>query len=353
MTTLQLTHLRFDCIAATPIKLEGHKAGPSLRNALANVMRHATCPESRRRDPRYYPTPEHAAVCPACWLLTSNLDPGTIVRAYALIPPIPPRHDLASGDRFAFGLTLFGDGFRYLPYFVLAINEAGQREGVGPGRREGMGRFQVEAITAVDPLRGDAQQCLAPGDNLVHVPSLHIDHTAVRHVSQLHLQNLPASGELTIHFHTPTRLVEKHGDQERPYKTPHFSVFFRRLLYRIDELNRQFAGQERRAAADVQHLYRLAETVRLVDSRVRWHEIWTHSGRKDDKTPLSGLTGTAVYWAADWAELMPWLVWGQATQAGKSVIKGNGVYELAGNWPLYWDWMQAASLTTSPVTDYR
>lgn len=350
MTHLQLIHLRFDCRATTAIKLGGHTAGNSLRNALANVMRRTTCPEAGRRDPRYYPSPEHAAACPACWLLTANLDPGTIVRAYALIPPIPPRTDLQPGDHFAFALTLFGDGFRYLPYFVLALNEAGQSEGIGPGRREGLGRFHVEAITAVDPLRGDTQLCLAPGENLVHVPALQVDWTAVSHITQLHLQNLPTTGELTVHFHTPMRLVEKHGEQERPFKSPDFSIFFRRLLYRIDELNRQFASptmtnQERRNQTEVAHLYQLADRVRLVESQVRWHEIWVHSGRKDDKTPLSGFTGTAVYWAADWAELMPWLVWGQATQAGKSTVKGNGVYELAGGeWPLYWDWVQAESL---------
>ena len=338
MTNLQITHLRFDCIATTPIKLGGHYAGNNLRNALANVMRRATCPETNRRGD---PTPEHAATCPACWLLAANLDPGTIVRAYALIPPIPPRYDLSPGDAFSFGLTLFGEGFRYLPYFVLAINEMGQSEGVGPGRREGLGRFDVVGMTAVDPLRGDAQPLLDPQKNLVHVPTIHVDWTAVTHISQLHLQQLPANNELTIHYFTPMRLEEK----QRLYKVPDFSVFFRRALYRIDELNRQFAGEERRPPAQIARLHAAADHVRLVDSEVAWHELWSRSNRKRTKTPLSGLTGTAVYYSPDWTLLMPWLTLGQATQSGKSVVKGNGVYALdGGSWPLYWDWMQANSL---------
>ncbi|MCA9925256.1 MAG: CRISPR system precrRNA processing endoribonuclease RAMP protein Cas6 [Anaerolineales bacterium] len=338
MTSLQLTHLRFDCIATTPIKLGGHHAGNSLRNALANVMRRAVCPETSRRGD---PTPEHAATCPACWLLSANLDPGTVVRAYALIPPTPPQYDLQPGDRFAFGLTLFGDGFRFLPYFVLAINEMGQTEGIGPSRREGNGRFVVETITAVNPLRGDVQLLLTPEANLVQVPTVHVDWTAVSHISRLHGENLPPTNELTVRFLTPIRLEE----QKRPFKTPDFSVFFRRTLYRIDELNRQFAGEARRDPEQVTHLHALADRVRLVEADTRWHEIWVYSGRKQRKTPLSGFTGTAVYRTDDWTDLMPWLVFGQAVQAGKSVVKGNGVFELAGGeWPVYWQWMQEKSL---------
>jgi hypothetical protein len=331
---LQLTHLRFDCTAVTPIKLGGHYAGNSLRNALSNTMRRATCPEAGRRGD---PTPEHAATCPACWLLAANLDPGTIVRAYAIVPPIPGKFDLEPGEPFAFTLTLFGEGFRYLPYFVLSIAEMGQREGLGPGRREGLGRFRLDRITAVDPLRGDMQTILSPGENRVAVPDLFVDETAVSHISRQHLQNIPASGELTLQFLTPLRLEEK----RKPVKMPDFSILFRRLLYRIDELGRQFAGQERRDAANRIHLTRLADQVRLIDAHTQWHEIWVHSGRKGNKTPLSGLTGTAVYRTDNWEPLLPWLIWGQATQVGKSTVKGNGVYQLTGgDWPLYWEWMR-------------
>ena len=340
MTSLQLTHLRFDCTATTPIKLGGHYAGNSLRNALANVMRHATCSESGRHGDRP-PSSAHAATCPACWLLTSNLDPGTVVRAYAFVPPIPSKWELAPGDPFTFTLTLFGEGFKYLPYFVLAIAEMGQSEGVGPGRREGNGRFVLDRITAVDPLRGDMQTLLQPGESLVTVPDLFIDETAVVHISQQHLQHLSADNELTLQFLTPLRLEEK----GKPCKMPDFSILFRRLLYRIDELNRQFAVQERRDPASVQHLHTLADQVRLIDAHTQWHNMWVHSGRKGRKTPLSGFTGSATYRAADWSPLLPWLLWGQAAQVGKSTVKGNGVYQLSGgDWPAYWHWMRTSHI---------
>lgn len=332
MTNLQLTHLRFDCIATTPIKMGGHYAGNNLRNALANVMRRSTCPESNRKGD---PSPAHVATCPACWLLTSNIDPGTVVRAYAVIPPMPPKYDLAAGEHFSFGLTLFGNGFRHLPYFVLAITEMGQAEGIGPSRRTGNGRFTVQTISAVDPLRGDIETLFTPNDNLVEVPTHHVDWTAVSRRTQHHLQHLN-NQELMVRFFTPMRLEEK----QRPFKSPDFSVFFRRTLYRIDELNRQFAGAERRNKEEVMALYAFADQVRLLDAQTDWHELWTNSSRKGHKTPIGGFTGTAVYRSEQWEKLLPWLILGQATQSGKSVIKGNGVFALINeNWPCYWDWM--------------
>lgn len=334
MIDLQLTHLRFDCVAETAVNLGGYYAGSNLRNALANVMRRAVCDETRQRGD---PAPEHAAVCPACWLFTANLDPGTVVRAYALIPPLPPAQRLEAGEGFSFGLTLFGGGFQFLPYFVLAVAEAGLTEGVGPGRREGQGRFRIEKITAVDPLRGEAETLLAPGENLVQIPTARVDDEAVARIARLHQSHLSGDGRLTFRFLTPMRLEAK----KQLFKTPDFGVLFRRMLYRVDELNRQFAGGGRRDAAETAHLNALAEKVRLVDADVRWRELWSYSGRKGRKTPLGGFTGMAIYHADDWSELLPWLIWGQAVQAGKSTAKGNGVFELTGGeWPLYWDWLR-------------
>ncbi|MCI0575424.1 MAG: CRISPR system precrRNA processing endoribonuclease RAMP protein Cas6 [Chloroflexi bacterium] len=325
---LTLTHLRFDAIAQTPIHLNRHLAGNSLRNGLASVMLRATCPETHRTAK---PTPEHAAVCPACWLLAAEVDPGSVVRAYSLVPPLPPLDLVEPGQPFSFVLTLYGDGFHFLPYFVLALAEVG-RVGVGPGR----GTFALAAICAADPFTGRTETVLQPGENLVRVPGLAVTWDSVRAATARLLPAL-AGGELTLHFLTPMRLEE--GDN-RPIKTADFGVFFRRLLYRLDDLGRQFAGQERRPPDEVERLHALADRVRLVDVHTHWLELWSWSGRKQQKTPLGGFVGAATYRTADWEPLLPWLVLGQATQAGKLVIKGNGVYEIAAppN-PGYWRWL--------------
>ena len=333
MTLLSFTHLHLAARATTDVILDGHHAGNNLRNALANVMLHDTCPETHRRAK---PTPEHAAVCPACWLLASETDPGSVVRAYSVIPPRPPRERVFAGQPFSFGLTLFGDGFQFLPYIVLAAAEIG-RVGVGPGRRDGQGRFELVAIDSFNPPAGAQERLLTSGDPLVRQPTLRVDLTSVLPVvDQLSEQLEYNGGNLTLRFLTPLRLEE--GD--RLFKSPDFGVFFRRLLYRVDDLSRQFAGTERRDRDEVEALNSAADRVRLVESRTRWHELWSYSGRKGRDTPLSGLVGSATYYAADWEPLLPWLLLGQGTQVGKSAVKGNGVYEVSGITTGYWEWLR-------------
>lgn len=334
MTPLSFTHLHFHTRAATDVILDGHMAGNNLRNALANVMLHATCPETHRRA---QPTPEHAAVCPACWLLAAETDPGSVVRAYTVIPPRPPRERVLAGQSFSFGLTLFGDGFQFLPYVVLAAAEMG-RVGVGRGRRDGLGRFELVAIDAFNPPTGAQERLLTPGDPLVRQPKVRVEPADVAPIANRLTEQLGHNGgNLTLCFLTPLRLEEG----GRLFKTPDFGVFFRRLLYRLDDLGRQFAGADRRARDEVEALNTAADRVRLIETRTRWHELWSYSGRKGRDTPLSGLVGSATYYAADWEPLLPWLLLGQGTQVGKSAVKGNGVYEVADLSPGYWDWLRA------------
>lgn len=325
-TPLTLTHLRFDARAVNPIHLGGYQAGERLRDALARVILNAVCADPERKA---YPTPEHTAVCPACWLLAANLDPGEVRRLYALVPPMPPSEMVPLGDRFSFVITLFGEGVRYLPYFVLAAPEMGRR-GVGPGR----GRFELEGITAVDPLAGSYEEVWKRGENLVRPPSRCITWEAVNTASQVMNQALDTKPDLRIEYLTPTRLIE----DKALLKSPDFGVVFQRLLKRIDEMAEQFCGNGPRPLEEVERLYSAADKVRLVEAETVWTDLWGPSGRTGRRTPMGGFTGTAVYRCRDWQTVLPWMIMGQGVQAGKLAVKGNGVFQMrtAGILP-YWE----------------
>ena len=326
MTTLQITHLRFSAIAQTDINLGGHYAGNNLRNALAAVLLRATCPEAGRRTK---PTPEHTATCPACWIIAAESAPGSVVRPYTVIPPLPPRPWLAAGEPFTFGLTLFGSGFQFLPYFVLAMAEVGQG-GFGPGR----GTFTIESIHAINPFQQQSEILFQPPSTLVHVPTLHVTwETMQPQVAPWSNWLAEHNDLLTLRFLTPLRLEAN----KTIYQTPDFAILFRRLLYRFDELGRQFAAEPRRDYAEVQTLHQLADQVRLVSSETQWHELHGYSGRRGGKTPASGLVGTAVYHTPNWQPLLPYLLFGQATQVGKLTVKGNGIYMLNQSSDSYWE----------------
>ncbi len=338
MFNLTALQLRFTCEAVTPINLNGYNAGSNLRGALGNVMRRAYCGHG---TPTPYPSPADKKQsagegngCPVCWLLAANEHPGEERRGYTLVPPLetwqvspdsvrdqPDRQNLPGlyvpGQRFAFGLTLFGDAQRFLPYFILAVPEMG-RLGVGAGR----GQFALRSVTACDPIEGADQIVLAEGEALVRVP----DHLITPDRMQQAADGLTPAERLRLNFRTPLRLI----DDGRLIKAPDFGVLFKRLLERLDELNVQYSGGAARPAGEVQALQTLANQVRLIDADTQWLELQSGSRRTGRATPISGFIGSAEYGApfGVWRALLPWLLWGTVAQVGKDVVKGNGVYRL-------------------------
>lgn len=312
MTPLTFTHLRFTARAKQPIRLGRYQGAERLRDALAQVMLRAVCPETFRTQK---PNPEHAAVCPACWLLAAETTPGAVRRVYSFVGPQPPVDTLEPGEEFHFTLTLFGEGYRFLPYFVLAAEAMGE-VGIGPGR----GKFEIRFIQAIHPLKGETAVILAENECVVRPANLPIGWED----AQNYAAGLPDNGEITLQFLAPIRLI----DSESLVKAPDFSIFFRRLLERIDDLARQHNAAERRAATERNSLYEIADQVRLVDQSTRWIDLWAPSSRRGQSAPMGGLVGWAKYRSRNWQPLLPWLILGQGVQVGKLTAKGNGVYQV-------------------------
>lgn len=334
MFPLTATHLRFVCEAMTPLRLEVEtfRAGQNLRGALGQVMTRAYCAGDARDA-------AHAAMCPVHWLLAANEKPGQERRGYTIVPPLPrddssgrddpadrddpPDRLYGPGERFEFGITLFGDALKFLPYFVLTVPEMG-RMGVGPGR----GKFSLKSVWAENPLTRERECLLAEGDTLVHTPTLTVTHAAVMDAAaRLDLTGFQNLSGLQVRFLTPTRLI----DEGKLANAPQFDVLFARLLKRLDDLAEQHCGGSGRPREEIDALEHLAAHVRLLESQTRWVEVWSGSQRRGAPSPLSGIVGRAVYAASaeDWRALLPWLLWGQLAQVGKSAVKGNGVIAIS------------------------
>lgn len=311
-TPLTFTHLRFQAQARTPMRLGQYQGAERLRDALAQVMLRAVCPETRRAQK---PSPEHAAACPACWLLAAETDPGAVRRVYTLAGPQPPLDTLAPDQPFHFTITLFGDGFRFLPYFVLAASAMGDA-GIGPGR----GKFDIRSIHAVNPLTGETRAILSEGEKIIKPQSLPIAWKDADAAAR----NFPAEADVRIRFLSPTRIIAS----DSLVKAPDFGIFFRRLLERMDELSKQHNGGERRAPEEVAELYALADQVRLIEGSTQWIDLWGPSSRKGQSTPMGGFVGHAVYRSKHWGQLLPFLLLGQGVQIGKLTAKGNGVFQV-------------------------
>lgn len=316
--------LRFTARAETDIVFHEF-AGSALRGALAQVLRRTFCPEWRAGQTDVL----HRALCPVCQLLSWERDTdteGDVRRPYTLTPPLNAPARIEAGETFTFGLTLFGEKLAYLPYLVLAVRGMGD-EGVGRRQDNGQrGRFSLERIDAVNHLTGATRTLLAPGRAEVSTQTEPVTHAHVLQAAADLLVRLAAhDGQLTLHFHTPLRLTQHKALQKQPFFAPLIKHVARRVL----DLCAQHAGGRPAAVELKRDLFPEAQTVQMVANHTQWWDLAGYSSRLHRKQQLGGLIGSATYVAADWAPLLPWLVWGQVTQVGKNTVKGCGIYTIA------------------------
>ena len=335
-TEFAVQHLRFTVEALTPLVLPAH-AGPSLRGALFGALQRHFCPLPSSETP----DAAHKAVCPVCWLMSTEKPAGQrgrdVPRPYTVEPPLGIDENdwqaqyYEAGQRFTFGLTLFAQARDLFPYLVVAMPLMGEA-GLGvpieenapldrPGWRR-RGKFVLRRIEAWNSLGGERALLFGEEQTTVHMPDLPVSGQDIAAASRSLLDRMGPSGLVQLHFWTPTRIVDRGRLVHRPRPGP----LLRRLLERLDALRGEYAGQP--PVADREALLAQADEVRLVQDFTRWVDVRSHSRRLKRSTPVGGFLGRATYQAAPgiWEALLPLLLWGQEIHVGKNATKGDGWY---------------------------
>lgn len=324
MTDFTATHFRFQVEAVTPVAFDDY-TGSALRGAMVGALQRHFCPAQGQADLT------HRAACPVCWLLTYEATAGDARRPYAVEPLLGRQRRFEPGQRFSFGMTLYGQAVALFPYLVLAVSLMG-REGVGkpaaspsPQGRPARGRFSLCTIEEVNPLTGVRLPLMAEGGHMVDMPRQPVTVELVERTAQgLERKLQTTGGRLGLRFLTPTRIV----DRGQLVHAPLFRPLFQRLLERVHELQVAFGGGAE--SPDWHGLLALAEQVTLVENRTQWWDVKGHSQRLQREQALGGYVGLAHYEADPvvWRPLLPWLVWGMSTHVGKNAVKGSGWYTM-------------------------
>jgi hypothetical protein len=318
--TLTTHHLHFTAAALTPVAL-GEQSGSAVRGAVAGALWDRFC--ANKAAPTCDACPLFN-VCPVAALLApmrAEEEKGgeQRPRPYVTRPPIAGARTYAPGEPITFGLALFGSAATLFPYIVMAAHEL-ERDGLGMrlaelgGRR---GRLRLSAIDAVNPLSGEAQRLFDEGSGQVRNPGLPVDAAAVR----VHAAELP-SDRLTLHFHTPARLVEQGALLKRITLRP----LIQRLMRRLDELS--IAYGDGPLTIDFHALLALAEAAQVAEDHTRWVDVVSISHRHRRRTPIGGLVGSVTF-TGDLAPLRELLVWGSLIHVGRNCVKGDGWYSIA------------------------
>ncbi|NTU82284.1 MAG: CRISPR system precrRNA processing endoribonuclease RAMP protein Cas6 [Chloroflexales bacterium] len=312
-------HLTFTATALTAVAL-GEQSGSALRGAVAGALWGRFC--ANRAAPACDQCPL-MGVCPVAALLAPMRDEGQKggeqrPRPYVVRPPRDGARTYAPGEPLRFGLALFGSAAALFPYVVMAAGEL-EREGLGlrlpqlGGRR---GTLRLGEIAAVNPLTGEHQPLYTAGTGQVRQPGLPIDAGAVR----AYAATLPADA-ITLHFHTPLRLIE----QDRLLKRIALRPLVQRLMRRLDDLS--IAYGEGPLGIDFRALLELAEGVRVAEDRTGWVDVVSSSSRQQRRTPIGGLVGSATF-AGELGPLRELLAWGSLVHVGKNAVKGDGWYSV-------------------------
>lgn len=317
MADLPIYHLRVTVEVLTYLTL-GEGAGGQIRGGLYRALQMASC-----AAPGGHHHPEQAALCPVCWLMAREeptaLRGKDIPRAFTLRPPEATFRATATefkpGDRFSFGLTLFGEAIHLFPYLVLALPSMGQN-GLGSASR---GRFRLVSLTDCDLVTGATTMLLAPGERSLRGLPQHV--VTAEQVNQT--ASMLPTDSLTLNFLTPLRLI-KDGHL---VKRPDLPTLMARLLERLDTLQGEY-GTDQTQRSPWERLTTIASQCHITSDTTEWVEVWSGSRRTETRTPTSGFVGEATF-TGDLTELREWLLWGECIHVGKDTVKGNGLYRIA------------------------
>ena len=284
-------------------------AGSTLRGGFGHAFRKMVCTQGPIdcRDCTL------KAVCPYPYIFeTAPFEGATQLRTYGDVPrpfvidPLDTRGEYRQGESFVFRLTLIGRAIDYLPYFLVSFRELGEI-GIGKGR----GRFQLTQVLT------DGEESIYDGDTqMVHNRNNALSFDAI----QQEAESLP-NDTLTVHLLTPARITHEGQITD---KLP-FHLFWRRLLGRISALAYFHCGES--LALDFKGLIAQAETVRTVQTGLRWHDWTRYSSRQNQKMQLGGLIGSVTY-AGDLEAFLPFVALGAFLHVGKNATFGLGKYKV-------------------------
>lgn len=313
-------HLHLTAEVEMRVEMNDFK-GSALRGAWESHLRTMYCDQQASRYPG------HSASCPVCYILGAEADPRDNCRPYAFEPPLVCQNVFDSGERFGFGISVFGEAHHFVPYIISAVQQMGMSQGIGKRVHEGgrRGTFRLSLVEETNRLTLAKAVLYRYGDRDLSRPSLPVTSQQVSVRCERLLQLLrERDNQLELDFLTPTRIISG----GRLVRGAEFTPLLARLVDRVSTLRTRFSGLSPLSFEAKGRLLATAVGVECVDDRTMWHDARGLSSRLGRVQPLGGFVGQAVYRCADWSPFLPWLVWGCSTHVGKNTVKGEGWYQI-------------------------
>lgn len=148
LSKLKVAKFKFIIQATQPLWLPEYK-GSTFRGAFGVTFKRIVCVDNKQQC-------EQCLLKDKCvyYAVFESSNPGTlpeldspkIPHPFVLEPPLEQQEQFPAGSQLTFYLILVGQAIAYLPYFIYTFDNMGKTGGIGKGRREGQGRFLLQAV---------------------------------------------------------------------------------------------------------------------------------------------------------------------------------------------------------------
>jgi len=303
MTELEIPYkiINITCEPIDELHLPSFK-GSSFRGVIGRTLRQALCVLKSYKDCHQCPIYKN---CYYAYIFETIPDPHkklpfnlhkypSIPHPFVIEPPLDNQNIYKSGETFLLKIVLIGKAVSYEPYFILAVELAGEH-GIGKENR----KFIIKDISSTDILR------------------LSVNFPLTKDV--LHDQK---SSNVLINIHTPLRLIHN----KKLVRKLEFHHIVRSLLRRITVLY-YYHVSEKLPEIPAKALIELAEKVKVVDNNLKWYDWERFSYRQEKRMKLGGLIGK-ISFEGPIEPFFPLLKAGEILHCGKNTSFGLGKYKI-------------------------
>jgi len=255
----------------------------------------------------------------------------TAPHPYVLEPPLEEKEHYAPGETLTFGLLLLGRALTYLPYLILAVEQAGRR-GLGRGRA----RFALDAVFA-RKVSGALARSGDPGGESRHRSITIYDSSSGRitwNVEAVPLEAFIRERQLQLDRHVSNRVrlriltparVRVDGDLQDDLP---FDLLVRNVLRRLWQL--ALVHGENAPPFDPHPWIERARGIPTIRQTLAWRDWERYSHRQRTKMRLGGVVGDIEYELneQDRSLFLPLLIVGELLHIGTATTFGLGKYEI-------------------------
>jgi hypothetical protein len=238
---------------------------------------------------------------------------------FVIAPPPGNKEVYRQSESITFTLTLIGKAVNYLPYFIFAFYELGNR-GLGLQKNGLRGRCQLETVESLSSIEGEALTTLYSRDKPGYMePSILLNiNTMLTDEISRGVRN----SELVIFVVSPTtiktdKIVSRNLD---------FKLLVRSILLRLSALSYLYCDFE--LNINYRQLLDLAGEVNVQEDKLIWINWDRYSGRQQQRFLAEGFVGEIVY-KGDLKPFIPLIAIGQYLHLGKGTSHGQGKYIIA------------------------